>query len=44
MLSIRYPVQFQAQQVKALIDSGNAITPAFAAKLGFSTQPTDVGA
>ncbi len=46
MPSIRYPVQFQAQQVKALIDSGsevNAITPAFAAKLGFSTQPTGVG-
>ena len=44
---IRYPVQFQAQQVKALIDSGsevNAMTPAFAAKLGLSTRPTGVGA
>ncbi len=44
---IRYPVQFQVQQVEALIDSGsevNAMTPAFAAKLGLSTKPTGVGA
>ena len=47
---ISYPVQFegsQAGEVRALIDSGsevNAMTPAFAAKLGLSTQPTNVGA
>ncbi len=44
---IRYPVQFQAQQVEALIDSGsevNAMTPKFAAKVGLFTQPTAVGA
>ena len=44
---IRYPVQFQAQPIEALIDSGsevNAMTPAFAAKLGLSTRPTGVGA
>ena len=44
---IRYLVQFQAQQVEALINSGseiNAITPVFAAKLGLSTPPTGVGA
>ena len=47
MPCIRYPVQFQAQQIEALIDSGsevNAMTPAFTAKLGISTRPTDVGA
>ncbi len=44
---IRYPVQFQAQPIEALIDSGievNAMTPAFAAKLGLSIRPTSVGA
>ena len=44
---IKYSIQFQAQQVEALVDSGsevNAMTPAFAAKLGLSTQPTNVGA
>ena len=47
---ISYPVQFegsQAGEVRALIDSGsevNAMTPAFAAKLGLSTQPINVGA
>ena len=44
---IRYPVQFQANQVGALIDSGsevNAMTPAFAAKLGLSIRPTGIGA
>ena len=44
---IRYPVQFQAQQVEALIDSVsefNAMTPAFAAKPGLSNRPTGVGA
>ena len=47
---ISYPVQFegsQAGEVRALIDSGsevNAMTPAFAAKLGLSTQSRNVGA
>lgn len=44
---IRYPIQFQAQQVETLINSGsgvNAMTPAFAAKLGVSIQTTGIGA
>ena len=44
---IKYSIQFQAQQVEALIDSDsevNTITPAFPAKLGLSTQPINVGA
>ena len=44
---IQYPVQFQAQPIKALIDSrreANAMTPAFAAKLSLSTRPKGVGA
>ena len=43
---IKYSIQFQAQQVEALVDSGsevNAMTPTFVAKLGLSTQPTNVG-
>ncbi len=45
---IRYPVQFQEDQpkVKALIDFGsevNAMTPAFAAKLGLQPRSTNVG-
>lgn len=46
VLYIWYPVQFQAQQFEALIDSGsevNAMTPAFVAKLGLLTRPTSVG-
>lgn len=44
---IWYFIQFQAQQVKALIDFGskvNAMTPEFASKLGFSIRQTDIGA
>ena len=47
---IHYPVQFQGSQageIRALIDSGsevNAMTPAFAAKLGLSIRPTGIGA
>ena len=47
---IYYPVQFQgdqAREVRALIDSGsevNAMTPAFAARLGLSVRPTGIGA
>ena len=47
---IHYPVQFQGDQageVRALIDSGNevnAMTPAFAARLGLSVRPTGIGA
>ena len=47
MPCIRYPVQFQAQQIEALINSGseiNTMTPEFAARLGLSTRPTGVGA
>ncbi len=46
---IWYPVQFQEDQhkVKALIDSSsgvNAITPAYAKKLGLTNRKTSVGA
>ena len=44
---IQYPVQFQANQIEALIDSGsevNAMTPAFVTKLGLSIQPTGISA
>ncbi len=45
---IRYPVRFQKNQaIRALIDSGseaNAMTPAYAAKLGLTTRKTGVGA
>ena len=52
---IHYPVWFQKdskqkgqqQQVRALLDSGskvNAMSPAYAKKLGFKTQKTNVGA
>ncbi len=48
---IWYPVQFQKEsqleEVRALIDSGskvNAMTPAFAARLGFITWATNIGA
>ncbi len=42
---IQYPVQFQAQQIETLIDSGsevNVIRPDFAAKLGLIPSPTNV--
>ena len=47
---IHYPVQFRKDQgaiIQALIDSGsevNAMTSAYARKLGLWTQRTDVGA
>ncbi len=47
MSCIRYPVQFQNNEVQALIDSGskfNAMTPAYATKLGLTTRKTSVGA
>lgn len=42
---IKYLIQFQAKQVEVLINYNsevNAISPAFVAKLGFFTQPTNV--
>ena len=47
---IHYPVQFQKDKeetIRALINSGrevNAMTPAYAMKLGLRTHRTDVGA
>ena len=44
---IHYPVQFQEEQVRALLDSGsedNAMSPAYAKKLGLKTWKTNVGA
>ena len=47
---IYFPVQFQggqAREVRALINSDskvNAMTPAFAARLGLSIHPTGIGA
>ncbi len=44
---IWYPIQFQeGQLIRALIDSGsevNAMTPAYATKLGLTTRKTSVG-
>ena len=43
---IHYPVQFQEEQVRALLDSGNefnAMSPAFIKKLGLKTRKTNVG-
>ena len=47
---IHYPVRFQEgqqQQVRALLDSGsevNAMSPAYAERLGLKTRKTNVGA
>ena len=46
---IHYPVRFQEdqEQVRALLDSGskvNAMSPAYAKKLGLKTRKTNVGA
>ena len=46
---IHHPLYFQKdlQETRALIDLGseiNAMTPAYAAKLGFEVQKTDIGA
>ncbi len=47
VLCIWYPVQFQNNEVQALIDSGsevNAMTPTYATKLGLTAWKTSVGA
>ena len=44
---IHYLLQFQKEQVKALLNSGskvNAMNPALARKLGLKTRKTNVGA
>ena len=44
---IHYPVRFQEEQVRALLDSGsevNAMSPAYAERLGLKTRKTNVGA
>ena len=44
---IHYPVRFQEEQVKALLNSGsevNAMNPDFARKLGLKVRKTNVGA
>ena len=44
---IHYPVQFQAEQVKALLNSSsevNAMSLAYAKRLDLKTQKTNVGA
>ena len=44
---IHYPVRFQAEQVRALLDSGsevNAMSPAYAERLGLKTRKTNIGA
>ena len=44
---IYYPVQFQEEQVKALLDSSsevNAMSPAYAERLGLKIWKTNVGA
>ena len=47
VLCIQYPLQFQQEGVQALLNSGskvNAMTPAYAEKLGLTTRKTDIGA
>ena len=44
---IHYPVQFQEEQVRALLDSGskvNAMNPDYARKLGLKIRRTNIGA
>ena len=44
---IHYPVRFQEEQIRALLDSGskvNAISPIYAKRLGLKTWKTNVGA
>ena len=44
---IHYPVRFQEEQVRALLDSGskvNAMSSAYAKKLGLKTRKTNVRA
>ena len=43
---IHYPVQFQEEEVKALLNSGsevNAMSPIYAKRLGLKTRKTNVG-
>ena len=44
---VHYPIWFKKKEVQALIDSGsevNAMSPAYASKLGLRVRHTDVGA
>ena len=44
---IHYPVRFQEEQVRALLDSGskvNTMSPIYTKKLGLKTWKTNVGA
>ena len=44
---VHYPIRFKKKEVQALIDSGsevNAMSPAYASKLGLKVHHTDVGA
>ena len=44
---IHYPVRFQEKQIRALLDSSseiNAMSPAYAKRLGLKTQKTNVRA
>ena len=47
MPCIHYPVQFQEEQIRALLNSGsevNAMNPDYAQKLGLKIRKTNVGA
>ena len=47
VLCIYYPVQFQEEQVRALLDGSsevNAMSPIYAKRLGFKTRKTNVRA
>ena len=47
VLYIHYLIQFQEEQLKALLNSGgevNAMSPAYAKRLGFKTRKTNVRA
>ena len=47
VLCIQFPVWFQEEQVKALLNSGskvNAMNPDFARKLGFKVWKSNIGA
>ena len=44
---VHYPIRFKKKEVQALIDSGsevNAMTPAYASRLGLRVHRTDIGA
>ena len=47
VLCVYYPIWFKKKEVQALIDSGsevNAMSPAYASKLGLKVHHTNVGA